>query len=742
MIFIQEEQQVFHLQNKYFSYIFRVMEETGILEQLYVGSPIPELEDYELFIEREIRPGNNLVEGSLLTSLETIKQEMPVFGTTDFRYPAIDLESEAGDHVFQFTYQGYSIRDGKEVLEGLPGSFADAPDAQVLTIHLKDRYEELYLDLRYTVFQDLAVLTRQQQIRNQSGQNFNLHQLASLSLDLSNENYEWLHLDGAWAKEAHLKRDKIHTGVQQISSTRGASSHMHNPFLAVCEPTTTETRGQAFGFCLLYSGNFLAQIERDNFDVLRIQLGINPFQFKWKLEDGESFDSPEAVMVYRQDGLNAMSQTFHQFFQKHLVRSSWRDTKRPVLLNNWEATYFDFDEEKLLEIAREAKNLGVELLVLDDGWFGDRNRDEGSLGNWVVNRKKLPGGLEKLSKTLHDEGLLFGLWFEPEMVSKDTPLYQEHPDWIIGQGQKNISHGRNQYILDFGNPQVVEEIFGQMDQILSQVEIDYIKLDMNRYISEAFSNHLPADRQGEVCHRYILGVYRLYEKLIQKYPHILIESCAGGGARFDGGMLYYSPQIWASDDTDAIERIQIQSGLSMLYPLATMGSHVSAVPNHQVARITSLEMRKNVALFGSFGYELDPTKLEPEEKEQIKLDIKEYQSYQNLIYTGNFYRLETGDSNRKAWMVVSQDQKEALVAHYQILAEPNPNYKRLKLQGLLADGKYHVSEKRVDQVRTGADLEAIGLLLNQNYIGRQNDFWSREMPGDFHSRLFYLKMIE
>ncbi|WP_288941170.1 alpha-galactosidase, partial [uncultured Streptococcus sp.] len=473
----------------------------------------------------------------------------------------------------------------------------------------------------------------------------------------------------------------------------------------------------------------------------RIQMGINPFQFDWKLRPGQLFESPEAVMVVSQSGFNGMSQAFHDFYRNHLIRSSWKNKKRPILLNSWEAVYFDFDQEKILKVAEEASKLGIELFVLDDGWFGKRNSDTGSLGNWTENKEKLPDGLAHLAKAIKEKGMLFGLWFEPEMVSDDTDLFEEHPDWVIGNPEKNISHGRNQFVLDFGNSEVVEEIYKQMAHLLSTVPIDYIKLDMNRYISESFSNHLPSEQQGEVNHRYILGVYSLYEKLNQAFPDVLIESCAGGGARFDPGMLYYSPQIWTSDDTDAVERLSIQWGTSMVYPLSTMSAHVSAVPNHQVARVTSLDMRKDVAMFGVFGYELNPLSLTAEEKETVKAQIEEYHAYQELIQNGIFYRLDLTDKNHVGWMVVSRDRSEALVGYYTILAQPNPSYERLKLVGLKTDAAYQVSEADDKSIRFGRDLETVGIILGKNYIGRENDYWSREMPGDFYGKMYHLQEI-
>ncbi|WP_347340543.1 alpha-galactosidase [Vagococcus allomyrinae] len=736
LIQINEEQE-FHLTNGKVSYLFRVMEATKTLEHLYYGKAIRHREDFSYLIEREVRPANNQLEGNLTTSLEHIKQELPVFGTTDFRYPALEVAYPAGDSLSQFEYQGYDTYTGKRSVPGLPTTFANDSQAETLVVYLKDRYSELELSLFYTIFTDYPVITRRTVIKNSGTENFFLKQLASLNLDLPTDQLEWLHLNGAWARETQLERDALIKGVQAISSTRGASSHVHNPFLALCPETTTESSGEAFGFSLIYSGNFRGQIEVDSYGISRVQLGINPYQFSWQLAPASQFDTPEAVMVYSETGLNGMSQVFHDFYQQQLVNPRWANQQRPVLLNNWEATYFDFDEEKLLAIATEAADLGVDLFVLDDGWFGKRDDDSSSLGDWFVDQAKLPNGLPSLARKIHEKGLLFGLWFEPEMISKGTKLYEEHPDWLIGQPTKQISHGRNQFVLDFSRKAVVDQIFAQMQAILETSQIDYLKLDMNRYISEAFSTDLPANRQGELSHRYILGVYDLYDRLVTNYPDLLIESCAGGGGRFDPALLYYAPQAWTSDDTDAVERLKIQYGASMVYPLATMGSHVSAVPNHQVARMTSLKMRGDVALFGTFGYELDPTQLTATEKAQVREQIRQFKDVQPLIQQGTFYRLLSPfESNEVAWMVVSQDQKTALVGYYQVLAKPNPPYERLKLQGLNPTYCYQINQQ---EKRYGDDLAQIGLILGGNYIGRENDYWSREMPGDFASKLFYLR---
>ena len=571
----------------------------------------------------------------------------------------------------------------------LPGTFGNEEDVETLIVCLKDDYADLELELQYAIYVNYPIITRQQKIINKDNQTVSIKRFASFSLDLPNENYDWVHLDGAWARENHLSRSSIQEGIQNVSSTRGHSSHVHTPFLAICSPEVTEDSGQVCGCSLIYSGSFLAQIESDNYNTLRIQMGINPFQFDWQLHPGQLLESPQAVLVVSQSGFNGMSQVFHDFYKEHLIRSSWKNKKRSVLLNSWEAMHFDFNQERILEVAEEASKLGIELFVLDDGWFGKRNSDTGSLGNWTENKEKLPDGLAHLAKAIKEKGMLFGLWFEPEMVSDDTDLFKEHLDWVIG------------------NPEVVEAIYSQMAHLLSTVTIDYIKLDMNRYISESFSSHLPSKQQSEVNHRYILGVYSLYEKLNQAFPDVLIESCTGGEAH-----------------------------------LSTMSAHVSAVPNHQVARVTSLDMRKDVAMFGVFGYELNPLALTEEKKEAVKAQIKEYHAYQELIQNGIFYRLDLTDKNHVGWLVVNKERTEALVGYYTILAQPNPIYERLKLVGLNPDKAYHILGKDKDEVRYGRDLTSIGIILGKNYIGRENEYWSREMPGDFNGKIYYLQQID
>lgn len=741
LIHINKDTLEFHLTNNSISYIFRVMEKSKQLEHLYFGKKIHHQESLDYLIERESKPSNNLYENDHTSSLEHIKQEYPGFGTTDFRSPAFQFQYPKGDRVSHFSYQGYAIQKGKPKLDGLPATYtADDNEAETLIIQLKDNYSDIHMHLSYTIFKDQSVIARSTQFINKDNKSFMLESAMSTSLDLPDSEFDMIHLDGAWARERHVSRQPLFKGVQSIGTVKGASSHTHNPFLALARPTATETQGEVYGFSLVYSGNHIGQIEVDTYDVARVTMGIHPFEFKWKLEAGEVFQTPEAVMVYSDSGINGMSQNFHHLYRTRLARDPWKEENRPILINNWEATYFDFNEEKILEIAEEAVEMGVELFVLDDGWFGKRDDDSSSLGNWTEDKTKLPNGIKGLSQKVQDLGLKFGLWFEPEMVNKDTPLYESHPEWIIGVPEKNISHGRNQFVLDFGNPAVVDSIFEQMDAILSESQIDYIKWDMNRYISEAYSTHLSGDRQGEIYHRYILGVYALYERLLDKYPAILIESCAGGGARFDPGMLYYAPQTWASDDSDAVERLKIQYGTSLVYPLSSIGSHVSASPNHQVGRVTSMEMRAAVAYFGTFGYELDITQLSEEDRALMKEHIQFFKENRKLIHSGTFYRLKSPfEGNETAWMVVSEDKKEALVGFYQVLAQPNPKYQRLKLEGLDEETLYVIEEN--GQERYGSDLRHAGLFWSENERNRDN-YWTLSWKADFNSKIIKLKAKE
>lgn len=738
---VNNETKEFHLFNNHVSYIFRVLEKSNQLEHLYYGKRIKHRDSFKHLIEREVRPSCNMFEGDHTSNLEHIKQEYPSFGTTDYRYPAHMITNNIGSTITNYQYHDYELISGKPRLNQLPATYVDAPtEAETIEITLIDDVLKSKLILSYTIYNNRNVITRNARFINIGEDSFYINNAMSTSVDFPDDQYEMVHLAGAWAREAHVEVQNLSKGIQSIYSARGASSHAHNPFLALKRPDATEHSGEVYGFSLVYSGNFLGQVEVDTYSVTRVMMGINSFQFKWKLNPNETFQTPECVMVYSDQGLNGMSQTYHELYRTRLVRGYWRDRVRPILINNWEATYFNFNEQKILTIAETARDLGIELFVLDDGWFGERHDDTSSLGDWFENKEKLPNGIKGLSEKVDALGMKFGLWFEPEMVCKDTKLFQEHPDWIISTPNRRPSHGRNQFILDFSREEVVNYIFTLMDNIITNSRISYIKWDMNRYMTEVYSQSLAIDQQGEVAHRYILGVYNLYERLIEKYPEILFESCAGGGARFDPGLLFYAPQAWASDDTDAAERLKIQYGTSMVYPLSSIGSHISAVPNHQVGRTTPIDTRANVAYFGTFGYELDITKLSDEEKTIVKEQTSFFKEKRQLIRDGRFYRLlNPFESNEVSWMVVSDNQKEAIVGYYKVLAKPNDKYYRVKLKGLDPDKLYAIQGK--ETLHYGDELMNVGIILAEDFTDRASEYWQREKAGDFASRLFVVKEV-
>ncbi|MGL5624999.1 alpha-galactosidase, partial [Cetobacterium sp.] len=632
--------------------------------------------------------------------------------------------------VSDFVYKGYRVYKGKEKLAGLPSTYVESEDeATTLEIELKDEVLNCKLYLTYTVYENRDVITRNARFVNHGIEKIDINRAMSFALDLPDYNYEMIHLSGAWARERFIKTRKLEVGSQYIDSTRGASSAHQNPFVILKRPNTNEDAGECIGFSLVYSGNFLAHVEVDHFDATRVTMGINPFDFKWELKPGESFITPEGIIVYSESGMNDMSKTFHKLFRERVARGEWRDKERPILVNNWEATYFDFDEDKIVSMASKAKDLGFELFVLDDGWFGKRNDDKTSLGDWFPNLDKLPNGIKGLGERVVNEGIRFGLWFEPEMISKNSKLYEEHPDWILGVKDRRLSMGRNQYILDLSKPEVRKYIVDILSERFSEAPISYVKWDMNRNMTEVTYRDLP--------HKYILGLYEILEELTTKFPHILFESCASGGGRFDAGMLHYMPQVWTSDDTDAIVRLNIQHGTSLAYPLISMGAHVSDIPNHQTARKTSLETRNNVAAFGNFGYELDLLKFDEETGANVSKYLDFYKNNRKLIQFGDFYRLESPfEGNTASWMVVDKEKAEALVGHFTILASPNPGYNaKVILKGLNPDKKYSIN----------GEFEAYGdELMNVGIVFPQPDrYFSKDSETqDFKSKIFKLKEVK
>ncbi|WP_159881717.1 alpha-galactosidase [Paenibacillus puerhi] len=708
-IFYNEQEQLFHLQSQDMSYMIQLVK--GYPAHAYWGKRLDErgnLSNLLMRVERCSFSPNPVAEDRSI-SLDTLPQEYPQYGTSDFRNPAYHVQLADGSRITELKYSGHRITAGKPPLEGLPAVYVESDkEAQTLELELADPYSGLKAVLSYTIFEQFNAIARSVRFINEGGQPLKLLRGLSASVDFADSDYECLHLSGAWTRERHIQRRELGPGCISIESRRGASSHQHNPFMALLRPATNEEQGEVYGFSLVYSGNFAAAAEVDQFDTTRVSIGLNPFDFAWELSSGEAFQTPEAVLVYSDEGLGGMSRTYHRLYRKRLCRGVHRDKERPILVNNWEATYFDFDAEKIEAIASEGSELGIELFVLDDGWFGKRDDDTTSLGDWTVDRAKLPGGLEDLAQRVNRLGLQFGLWVEPEMVSPESVLYQTHPDWCLHVPGRRRTEARSQLVLDYSRADVRDYIFEALSSILKQVPVAYVKWDMNRNMTEIGSAALAADRQMEIAHRYILGLYELLERLTAAFPHILFESCSGGGGRFDPGMLYYMPQTWTSDDTDAVERLKIQYGTSIVYPVSSMGAHVSAVPNHQVGRITSLTTRGDVAMSGNFGYELDLTKLAQEEKDMIKRQVAEYKEIRSLVQNGDLFRLKSPFlGNETAWMFVSEDRKEAVVYYFRVLAEPNAPLRRLKLKGL--NPEYTYLQQTTGEAVRGDRLMHVGL---------------------------------
>lgn len=738
-IIYNEKTREFHLYNQEISYIIKILDndQPG---QLYYGKRLTHREDFSHLFEYAMRDMSPYAfEGNSTFSLENIKQEYPTFGCGDMRFPAYEIERENGSHVVEFVYKEHKIYNGKPKLEGLPATYVESDDeAQTLELVLEDTSINTRIVLLYTIYEAFPVIARSVRFECDSDEKITLLSAMSACVDLPDKDYEMIDLAGVWARERHVRRHKLDYGIQSIYSMRGCSSYQFNPFLALARENADEFQGQVYGFSLVYSGNFLAQTEVDNYDTARVLMGIHPNGFKWTLGKGESFQTPEMVMVYSEAGLNGMSQTFHKLYRTRLARGTWRDKVRPILINSWEAFYFDFDAPKLLGLADAATDLGMELFVLDDGWFGKRDDSTSSLGDWYPNEKKLKGTLKELAEKINAKGLKFGLWIEPEMTNKDSDLYRAHPDWLLAEQGKRICHSRTQYVLDFSKKEVREYIGDMLENLLAEVPVSYIKWDMNRTFSEVFSNGNDREYQGKVCHKYILGVYELYERLTSRFPHVLFESCASGGARFDPGMLYYAPQGWTSDDTDAIERLKIQYGTSMVYPVSCMGSHVSASPNHQTNRVTPIETRADVAYFGTFGYELDLLKLGEEDKAEIRRQIAFMKEKRDLIQKGTFYRLKSPfEGNETAWMIVSEDQKKALVGYYRVMQPVNVGFKRLKLKGLKEDTCYKVSGYAYDCY--GDELMQVGMILSDSASG----VWKKGVndKGDFQAEVFEIVAV-
>lgn len=718
-----KENKLFNIESKNTSYVLRVLE-TGHIVHLYWGRKINSNKiDY---IIKKRQCGSFLADLDNIDNLhlEAIPQEYPSYGNADLRSPAVQIKLSNGTTVTDFRYDSHKIFKGKKKLNGLPATYVENDnEAETLEITLKDELARLRVILSYTIFEEYNAIARSCKIINDSDEEVDILRVLSANVDFNNSEFDFIHLSGAWARERHIIRTPLRSGGQCVESRRGASSHAQNPFMALVSHNANEDYGDVYGFNLIYSGNFLANVEVDMHNNSRAQIGINPFDFTWNLEAREEFQTPEAVLVYSPNGLTGMSHIYHDLYRERLSRGIYKDKERPILINNWEATYFDFNNEKIKELANESSKLGIELFVLDDGWFGKRNSDESSLGDWFVNEEKIKGGLNLLASEINEMGMRFGLWFEPEMISPNSKLYEEHPDWCIHIEGRTRSQARNQLILDLSRKEVCDAVIKMLTNILKSAPISYVKWDMNRNMSEIGSPAWPAKKQKEVVHRYMLGLYRILENITSDFPNILYESCSGGGGRFDGGMLYYMPQAWTSDDTDAIERLKIQEGTSLVYPPSSMGSHVSAVPNHQVGRITPLNTRGVVAMAGSFGYELDITKMSNEEKEEVKAQVEFYKNIRAIVQYGDLYRLKSSfNSNEVAWMNLSKDKNKVVVSYVKKYGEANVLPRRLKLKALEENSLYKVNE--TGEVFGGDELMYIGLEIGELFNDYQAKIWT------------------
>ncbi len=727
-IYYEEKNKIFRLDTKKSTYLIGLTPE-GYVGHIYYGDRLFHDVDSCLLRMEEapFTPSVNKREKSAF--LDAFPMEYPTGGIGDYRESCLNIRNEQGCMGSEFHYVSHEIYKGKRALEGLPASFGNEDEVETLEILMEDPVLEVSLVLCYSAFEKENVITRNVRICNHGKQTLKLEKVYSACLDMDNEEFEMITLCGSWARERHIQRHELHYGKQSASSAKGESSHQEHPFLALVTPGTNQLQGKVYAMNFVYSGNFLAQAELSQFDSVRMVMGINREEFCWNLRKGETFQAPEAVLVYSGEGLGEMTRSFHDFYRNHMIRSPYLHKKRPILINNWEATYFDFDTDKLLAIAREAKKSGIEMLVMDDGWFGERNLDNSSLGDWTVNEKKIKGGLKHLVDEVNAIGLEFGIWFEPEMISPDSELYRKHPEWAIQIPSREATQSRCQYVLDLSRPEVQDYAYECVAKILRSANIAYVKWDMNRQLSDLGSSWLDRESQQELFHRYVLGLYRMQERLVTEFPNLLLENCSGGGARFDPGMLYYSPQIWCSDDTDAVERLAIQEGTALIYPLSAMGAHVSDCPNHAVGRVTPFETRGHVALAGTFGYELDITKIPQEDRDMISRQTEMYHKYHELIREGDYYRIASYRENNSydCWAVVAKDKSEVLVTYVQVLAGANRHSRKIYFQGFDSNALYRL--EGTEKTYSGERLMKMGFLMEA-------------LTGDFRSRLYHFVKTE
>ena len=732
----RKDEHQLHLYNDHVSYVMRVLG-SGALAHLYFGPRLTTERDYGHFIRSSFITRYNQV-------LDPIPSELPTAGRGDFRVPGLSVRHADGSTVLDLIYREHTISAGKPPLDGLPSTYVDDDDeADSVEITLVDGHSNLRVHLVTTIYAQRPVVTRSMRVVNDGTADVKLTTAMSAVLDLPDSDWHLLQLTGAWARETHIVDAPLVSGTRAVRSQRGSTGHQQNPFILLRRPATTEGAGEAIGMSLVYSGNFLAEVEVDSNDTVRARVGMDPETVRWQITPGMDLQIPEAVLVWSDEGIGGVSDAYHRLYRERLTSGRWRDEPRPVLLNSWEGVYFDFDEDALVEMATAAKGLGAELYVLDDGWFGQRDDDTSSLGDWSVDLRKLPSGLPDLVERINELGLLFGIWIEPEMVSPRSRLFEQNPEWAVGYPGRPRTEIRNQYVLDLSNKEVVDYLERVIGNILSSAPIAYVKWDYNRVITEPYGASLPPERQNEFFHRYMLGVYDLYSRLTERFPDVLFESCAGGGGRNDPGMLAFAPQAWTSDDTDAVERQRIQYGTSLVYPLVAMGAHVSAVPNHQTGRVTPLETRAAAAFFGNLGYELDPRRLDAAEAVAVRAQIEWYKERRGLLHHGRFHRLISpfeGDGNETAWMVVDDDADRALVGWYRTLTLPLPGPSLLRLRGLDPEARYRVTvwPEADDWVVRANALVRGGDELMQQGLYLDDHAWESQARGAFQARIFEL----
>lgn len=715
-ITFDEKRKIFKLDTLDSTYAIGIRE--GYLIHLYYGKKIPDDNLLDLPFRgyfATISPKNVHVDDYKF-SLDVQPMEYSCNGSGDYRLAALSIKDSMGRTTTDIRYLDHKIYDGKPKLKGLPATYCnDDSEAQTLELITIDKFTGAKVTLYYTAFANYSVVTESVKVENTGKETFEIEKVASCCVNFPSMDYNMINLSGVWSRERRVITRHLAHGIQSVASKRGSSSHNHNPFVALVDDKGGEDFGDAFGFNLVYSGNFSADIETDYLDCTRLVMGINPIDFTWVVEPGDEFQSPEVVMVYSDSGMGKMSRTFHDLYNNNLIRGEWKNKKRPLLINSWEGSGFDFDQETLVRYAKEAKKLGIELLVMDDGWFGHRDSDNSSLGDWFVNESKLKGGLTKLIERVNAEGVQFGIWYEPEMISEDSELYKAHPDWCVHVEGREQSPARQQYVIDMTRQDVRDCIFNQMYDVLSKNNIAYLKWDYNRAITEPASVMLDARHSKEFFHRFILGTYEIMDRITSAFPHILFESCAGGGGRFDAGMLYYMPQAWASDNTDPIERLTIQFGTTMCYPASSMGAHVSACDR------TGIETKAAVAMAGTFGYELDPKEMSEEDKEKVKEQVKNYHRYYNVIHFGDLYRIiaPTDDEFKCAWEYVAKDKSEALLTVVIKNRAPH-DFLLIKMKGLDPEKMYR--DETGGEIYSGALLMNAGINLTDGTLSAGRSF--------------------